>query len=70
MIGNTFLSKKPYYEQPINSEIFNIYEVDKLSEYKRIIHFEELQKKKKKKIMLVDNWTKKITTPIIHTNHC
>lgn len=67
LIGKTFLSKKPYYEQPINSEVFNIYEVDNLSEHMCIIHFEEL----KKKIMLVDTLDKKkIAIPIIHTNLC
>jgi len=33
IIGNKFSSKKPYYEQPINSEIFNKHEVDKLSKH-------------------------------------
>jgi len=67
LMGKTFLSKKPYYEQPINSEVFNIYEVDNLSEEMGIVHFEEL----KKKIMLLDTLDKKrIAIPIIHTNHC
>lgn len=56
-MGKKFLSKNPYYEQSINSEIFNIiYEVYKLSEYMCIIHFEKLKKK--------------IAIPIIHTNYC
>lgn len=66
-MGKTFLSKKPYYEQPINSEVFNIYEVDNLSEEMCIVHLEDL----KKKIMLVDTLDKRrIAIPIIHTNHC
>lgn len=28
ILGNVFLSKKPFYKTPINSNIFNIYEVD------------------------------------------
>jgi len=67
LIGKIFLLKKPYYEQSINSEVFNIYEVDNLSEHLCIIHFEEL----KKKVMLVDKLdNKKIAIPVMHTNHC
>jgi len=67
ILGNIFLSKKPFYETPINSNIFNIYEVDNLSDELTLINLDEI----KRKTMLVKfNDGQKISVPLLHSHNC
>lgn len=67
ILGNIFLSKKSFYETPINSNIFNIYEVDNLSDELTLINLDEI----KIKTMLVKlNDGKKISVPLLHSHNC
>jgi len=67
LVGHKFLSKNSYYEQHIDSYIFNIYKVDCLSSQITVIFLEEI----KKKVMLVElKDGTKIAVPLIHSQNC
>lgn len=61
-IGKIFQSKRPFYVQPLSSDIFNIYIVDNLSDELCWIPMKNL----KKKVMLLEKCNEKIALPIIH----
>jgi len=63
IVGKKFLTKSPYYEQPICSTILNIYQVEHLSDTLYTAFVEDI----KKKMMLLETLDKqKIAIPIIH----
>jgi len=67
ILCNIFLSKKPFYETPINSNIFNIYEVNNLSDELTLINLDEI---KRKNMIIKLNDGQKIYVPILHSYSC
>ncbi|KAF0704492.1 Uncharacterized protein FWK35_00026665 [Aphis craccivora] len=62
-IGKMFQSKRPFYIQPLSSDIFNIYVVDNLSNELCWIPMKNF----KKKVRLLEKCNEKIALPIIHS---
>lgn len=64
IVGKTYLSIKPYCEDPINSNILNIYLVEDWLNELIVIFLNQI----KYKVILFDiSEAKKITFPIMHT---
>lgn len=57
LIGKVFQRQKPFYDTPISSTVFNVYEVDCLSKHLTFLFLDEI----KKKNAFRERW---------HTNSC
>lgn len=63
LVGKKFLTKSPYYEQPICSTILNIYKVEHLSNTLYTVFIKDI----KNKMMLLETLDKqKVAIPIMH----
>jgi len=62
-IGKIFQVKRPFYEEPLSSDTFDIYIVDSLSDELCWIPMKNF----KKKVMLFEKCNEKIALPIIHS---
>jgi len=63
IVGKVFETKRAFYESPISSTVFNIYEVDDLSYSYLYWSFDNI----KNKVMMIEWDSKKIAIPIIHS---
>lgn len=64
LIGREFKVKKSFYDQPINSSVFNIYIVSELDDNYQYWYLNDV----KKKVILFRHNNNNIVMPVVHSN--